>query len=196
MSGIITDNVGRSGGLIKAAGGATGILLKTYHKMFKGGQSISGYDEASPTVISNYQLAITPQGSGSVFLATYHVSIGSHVNHTFMKAMAMIDGGSFTGLGTQKSTMYNDADYYDMGSWYMGSIDGNAVHIKSNSFYYAPATASEITFGLFCGQHGGTAYFGRSSNNTGNDYTALGMSLRVDEYDSSSNLVNTEYTSG
>ena len=140
-------------------------------------------------------MSITPTSNTSVFLATYSISAGAHADHTFFQAVAKIDSGAFEKLGTGKTAFYNSNTHFDFGSFYLGA-DGNQVKTASKQFYYAPATTSGITFGIFCGQHSGTAYFGRSSNSTSDDYTALGMSLRVDEYSSSSDLVYQQYTSG
>ena len=170
-------------------------IKKSYIKLFKGGQSISGFSAGSPAEVSNYNLSITPTSNTSVFLATYSISAGANTDHTFFQAVAKIDSGAFEKLGTGKTAFYNSNTYYDFGSFYVGG-DGNQVKTASKQFYYAPATTSGITFGIFCGQHSGTAYFGRSSQNTTDDYTALGMSLRVDEYSSSSDLVYQQYTSG
>ena len=194
MSGIITDNQGRSSGLVKSAA-ATSSIKKTYHKMFKGGQSISGFSHSSPSLVSNYQFAITPSSTDSVFLATYNIVISAPSDHVLVKAVAMIDGGSWTYLGRSKASMDNAVGYYDFGSWRVGAITNSSVE-KTHSFYYAPATTSEITFGMYAGQHSGTMYFGRGESDSTDDYTGLGMTIRVDEYNSTSELVNTEYTSG
>ena len=200
-SGLQRLAKGTSGQILKQGtnhpewGASTSALLKTYSKQFKGGQSISGFSAASPSEVSNYNITITPQSTDSVFLIDCNLTIGAQVDHTFIQMKAKIGSGSYTHLGTGASDMYNNSGYYDFGSFYEGG-DTNQVNGKSHIFYYAPATTSAITFALFCGQHSSTAYFGRSSANTTDDYTALGMTLRVDEYKSTSELVNTRYTSG
>ena len=196
MSGIVGDNIGRSSGLIKSSAVSV-ALKKTYHVQFEGGQSLSSFDMAAPSIVSNYQLAITPSSSSSVFLATYHINLHSAGDHTNLKVMAKIDGGSYVNLGRGKASMANDAGYYDFGTFrIVATAQPNTS--KSQSFYYAPATATEITFALYAGQHGGTAYFGEAQAGDGadDDYSAVGMSIRVDEYSSTSDLVATEYTSG
>ena len=196
-------SLGSAGQVVKVNSGASALefgtisspIKKTYFKMFRGGQSISGFNVTSPSEVSNYNLSITPTSSSSVFIATYSVGIGSHSDHSMMQAVAKIGSGSYTKLGTGKASFYNTEGYYDFGSFHVGG-DGNQVKVASHQFYYAPATTSTITFALFCGQHSSTAYFGRSTQNTTDDYTALGMSLRVDEYSSSSDLSYSEHTSG
>ena len=195
--------IGNAGEFLKVNSGATGYefgavssaLLKTYTKQFRGGQSISGFSHASPSEVPNYNITITPQSTSSVFLIDCNLTIGAQVDHTFIQMKAKTGSGSYTHLGTGASDMYNNSGYYDFGSFYEGG-DSNQVNGKSHIFYYAPATTSAITFALFCGQHSSTAYFGRSSAGSTDDYTALGMSLRVDEYKSTSELVNSRYTSG
>ena len=183
-----------SGGVVSWSA-VSSPIKKSYIKQFKGGQSISGFSASSPAEVSNYNLIITPTSTSSVFLATYNISIGSNADHTFMQAVAKTDGGSYIKLGRGKSSFENSNTYFDFGSFY-GFSDGNHVKTAGHQFYYAPATTTNIVFALYCGQHSGTAYFGRSTQNTTDDYTALGMSLRVDEYASSSDLAYSEYTSG
>ena len=198
-----TLSIGSAGQSVKVNSGGTALefgtisspIIKTYHKMFKGGQSISGFNYDSPTEIANYNLTITPQSTSSVFLATYNILMGSHTDHTFIQAVAKTGSGSYSKLGRAKSTMDNDNEYYDFGT-FRAAANSSFTASKTHSFYYAPATTSAITFALFCGQHSSTAYFGRSTTSTSNDYTGLGMTIRVDEYTSSTDLVNTEYTSG
>ena len=196
MSGIVGDNIGRSSGLIKSSAVSV-ALKKTYHVQFQGGQSLSSFDMASPSIVSNYQLAITPSSSSSVFLATYNINLHSAGDHTNLKVMAKVDGGSYVALGRAKASMENDAGFYDFGTFkIVATAQPNTS--KSQSFYYAPATATEITFALYAGQHGGTAYFGKAEAGDGDDddYSAIGMSLRVDEYNSTSELVATEFLNG
>ena len=195
--------IGTAGQFLKVNSGATGYeyaavsspIKKTYHKMFKGGQSMSGFDYQNPSEVSNYNLTITPTSTSSVFLATYNILIGSHADHTFIQAVAKTGSGSYSKLGTAKASMYNNVGYFDFGTF---RVSANSSYTKSatHSFYYAPATTSAITFALFAGQHSNTSYFGRAQDTTTDDYTGLGMTLRVDEYSSSTDLVNTEYTSG
>ena len=196
MSGIISDNLGRATGLIKSSA-VSAAVKKTYHKQFKGSQSVSSFDMASPTIIPNYQLAITPSSTSSVFLATYSINLHSASDHTNIKVMAKVDGGSYVNLGRGKASMNNAVGYYDFGTFKIVAT-AQPTCSKSQSFYYAPGTTSEITFALYAGQHGGTAYFGKAESGDGDDddYSAIGMALRVDEYNSTSELVATEYTSG
>ena len=171
-------------------------VKKTYYKLFKGGQSISGFSSSTGAEVPNYNLTITPQSTSSVFLASVNVSIGSHADHTLMRVQAKTGSGSYTPLGNAKASMHNSAGYFDFGSFHVGG-DPNQVKTAGHIYYYAPATTSAITFALFCYQHSSTSYFGRSSNsNTTDDYSANGMTIRVDEYSSTSDLVFSEYTSG
>ena len=196
-------SLGSAGQVVKVNSGASALefgtisspIKKSYIKHFRGGQSISGFSVNSPAEVPNYNISITPQSTSSVFLATYSVSAGSNSDHSMMQAIAKTGSGSYIKLGNGKASMYNSATYFDFGSFYVGG-DGNQVKVATHTFYYAPATTSVITFALACGQHSSTAYFGRSSQNTTDDYTALGMSLRVDEYASTSDLAYSEYTSG
>ncbi len=171
-------------------------IKKSYLKMFRGGQSMSGFSAATPAEVPNYNLTITPISTSSVFLATYNLSIGSAGDHTFIQAVAKTGSGSYQRLGTGKSSFFNSNQYFDFGSFYVGG-DSNRVTNSGHSFYYAPSTTSNITFGLYAGQHSNTAYFGRTFNShNSDDYTALGMTIRVDEYASSSDLSFSEYSSG
>ena len=183
-----------SGGVVSWAA-VSSPIKKSYIKHFRGGQSISGFSASSPAEVANYNLIITPTSNTSVFLATYNINIGSHSDHTFIQAVAKTDGGSYIKLGRGKSSFENSNTYFDFGS-FRHNADANINVNSGHQFYYAPATTTNIVFALYCGQHSGTAYFGRSSDGTSDDYTSLGMTLRVDEYASSSDLAYSEYTSG
>jgi len=164
---------------------ASAPLIKSYLRMCKGGSSISGFNASSPGHFSAYDLAFTPQSTSSVFVITVNYSIGSAGDHTFLQCRYDHSGISAEYLGAGKGSFYNSNTHYDFGSFY-GASDGNHVFNKGQMFYVAPNTTNQITFKTYIGQHGGTAYFGRSSQNSTDDYTALGMTLRVDEYSSAS----------
>ena len=111
------------------------------------------------------------------------------------QAVAKSGSGSYQKLGTGKSGFYNSNTYFDFGT-FDGFGDNNSLGHGMHTFYWQPASTDTQTFGIYGGQHGGTAYFGRSSNSTSDDYTSLGMSLRIDEYASSTNCVYSQYASG
>ena len=185
-----------SGGSALEFGTVSSPIKKTYYKLFKGGQAISGFNTGSGTEIPNYNLTITPQSTSSVFLASVNVSIGSGNDHTLMRVVAKTGSGSYTALGNAKASMHNSGGYFDFGSFHVGG-DPNQVKTAGHIYYYAPATTSAITFALFCYQHSSTSYFGRSSSNSStDDYAANGMTIRVDEYTSTSDLVFSEHTTG
>ena len=171
----------------------SGALIKSYYKIFKGGQSISG-GGATPAIVSNYNLTVTPQSASSVFLVTWTLAIGSSSDHTFIQARAKSGSGSYENIGLGKSSLAGD-HFNDFGSFYVGG-DANNLKVATNQFYYAPASTDAQEFALYYGQHSGTAYWGRSSANTGTDDYSAGTAIRVDEFNSTSELVGTEYTSG
>ena len=80
MSGIISDNVGRATGLIKAAGGGgkIGQVLQTVHT---GTESGSGNTAAT---IPNFTVAITPVATSSKILITVNAPMSSSNVYTLM----------------------------------------------------------------------------------------------------------------
>ena len=159
---------------------ASAPLIKSYVRMCKGGSSFSGYSAGSPSHFSAYDFTFTPQSANSVFVVHANFTIGSAADHSFIQYRYDHSGISAEYLGTGKGSFYNSNTHFDYGSFY-GYSDGNIAANKGQIFYFAPNTTNAITLKVYIGQHGGTAYFGRSSNSTSDDYTALGMSARVDE---------------
>lgn len=153
--------------------------------MCKGSSSISGFSAGSPAHFSAYDFTFTPQTNSSVFVIQPTFGIGAHTDHTFIQYRYDHSGASNEYLGTGKASFYNSNTHFDYGSFYVGG-DTNQVKVSTQTFYLAPNTTNAITLKVFIGQHSGTAYFGRSSNSTSDDYTSLGMTLRVDEYSSAS----------
>ena len=158
-------------------------LIKSYVRMCKGGSSISGFSAGSPAHFSAYDFTFTPQTTSSVFVIDVNFLIGSHQDHTFIQYRYDHSGASNEYLGTGKASFYNSNTHFDFGSFRVAA-DSNVTLSKSNIFYLAPNTTNAITLKVFIGQHSNTAYFGRSSSSSSDDYTGLGMSLRVDEYSS------------
>ena len=158
-------------------------LIKSYVKMCKGGSSISGFSASSPAHFSAYDFTFTPQSANSVFVVHANFTIGSAGDHTFVQYRYDHSGISAEYLGTGKGSFYNSNTHFDYGSFY-GASDGNHAFNKGQIFYFAPNTTNAITLKVYIGQHSGTAYFGRSSGTSTDDYTALGMTARVDEYSS------------
>ena len=164
---------------------ASAPLIKSYVRMCKGGTSISGFSATNPAHHATYDFVFTPQTTSSVFVIQPTFAIGSSSDHTMIQYRYDHSGISNEYLGTGKPSFYNSNGHFDYGTFYVNG-DPNFVKVATQTFYVAPNTTNTITLKVFVGQHSGTSYFGRSANSTGDDYTALGMTLRVDEYSSAS----------
>tara|TARA_R100000458_G_C8224823_1_gene208139 strand:- start:119 stop:667 length:549 start_codon:yes stop_codon:yes gene_type:complete len=95
MTGIITDNQGRSGGLIKAAAGG-GKLLQTvqYVRTAVSGSTTS----TSMTDITDFNQAITPTAAGSKILIDVRISIGNSYSQQHWQITRDIAGAGYSTL--------------------------------------------------------------------------------------------------
>jgi len=85
MSGVLSDNVGRAGGLIKAAGGG-GKILQVVHTTFgdfASGTTTTPLDDTIPQITEGDEYmtrAITPTASDSTLHVIVVADVGSTVN--------------------------------------------------------------------------------------------------------------------
>ena len=169
MSGIITDNVGRGSGLVKAAGGGGKILqivqnVKTDTASYSGSawQSITGFSKA-----------ITPIAAGSSFLVNWQMTIG--YGRVFSNLHLDIDGAGYNSLtayvgaaaGSRARTcaMFDDADSANTSS-------GNVLDTPTYSL------TDVLTYDVrFLTHSAHTGYINRTSADADNYYTARGASF-------------------
>ena len=157
MSGIITDNVGRTSGLIKSAGGGgkIGQVVQTLMT-----------DTASTTsttfVTTGFEVAITPVADSSKILL--YVNFGSAVNQASGRYVHFkIDGGNCATYIGDAATGIETAIAYQA----QGGSAGLDQAPCSMMYLDSPSTTSETTYTVHWMQtSGGLATINRS-NGTG-----------------------------
>ena len=158
MSGIISDNVGRATGLIKAAaGGKIGQVVQTVLTGTTSETATSWED------ISGFTVSITPVATSSKVLVLCDIKV-SHTSGGGM-GIRLDNNGSQTYVG-------DAAD--DRGRGTFGGFNLNNLYYHSMSFHYldSPSTTSSATYKVQWFMQGGiTAYIGRSVSDTDYDYT-------------------------
>ena len=136
MSGKISDNLGRSSGLLKAVSGAA-VLSATQTNGPTARQSFTNTSFAEPT--TNLQVTITPQSADSKFL--------------------IICG---TGNTRAYGTIYRDST--NLGDASAGLADaGDAWNSTCVIYLDSPATTSEIVYSYQIKRDSGTGYINNSS---------------------------------
>tara|TARA_Y100000310_G_C20337008_1_gene647997 strand:- start:195 stop:710 length:516 start_codon:yes stop_codon:yes gene_type:complete len=164
MSGIISDNVGRSTGLIKAAGGGGKI-----------GQVVSAIktDRATTTstsyVTTGLAVAITPVATSSKILILVCAALNS--KYSGHQTMAIIDGGNC-------ATYIGDAATgIEAAMTHIGTYDLKDQHPFTLMYLDSPSTTSEVTYTLhYLAKTGGGAVLNGSFtqyDHTGNDASTI-----------------------
>jgi hypothetical protein len=155
MSGIITDNQGRSSGLVKSAGGGGKI-----------GQVVQNVDTtlrstaSTSFVTTGISVTITPSASDSKILlmmdGVIGYSTGLHGRMTVYKDVA--------GAGAAALTVPGSLDCFRAN----GESDTATGCANAIGFCYldSPATTSELVYTMYWHTQGSTAYIGQEYANT------------------------------
>jgi|TARA_Y100000296_G_scaffold8463_1_gene9985 hypothetical protein len=152
MSGIISDNVGRSSGLVKAAGGGgkIGQVLSAMKLDTQSFSSISWVD------ISDLSVTITPTAISSKIFWQYYFVGASTTNYGLSK-IAYGDNSDLTTASIHESA---GSRIRGTSGWgYTSGGDLTTVHAIAG--LDSPATTSATTYKVQWWQHGGTFYVGR-----------------------------------
>jgi|ETNvirnome_2_300_1030623.scaffolds.fasta_scaffold12650_2 hypothetical protein len=154
MSGIITDNLGRSSGLVKAAAGGGKILqVQSFSTVALTSESVS----TSFLDISSFLVTITPATTSSKILIAVSLGIVSSGDQAVTFAVERaISGGATTVLG---GTALDDR----LSASFRFRSDGDNNHDGGITWNYvdSPSTVSEITYQLQWAQQD-TVYLNRS----------------------------------
>tara|TARA_B110001454_G_scaffold215095_1_gene235929 strand:- start:654 stop:1181 length:528 start_codon:yes stop_codon:yes gene_type:complete len=158
MSGIITDNVGRTSGLIKSAGGGgkIGQVVQTLMT-----------DTASTTsttfVTTGFEVAITPVADSSkILLYVNFGSVGNRYEVTYYTHLKIVGGNCATYIGDAATGIETAIAYQAQG----GSAGLDQAPC-SMMYLDSPSTTSETTYTVHWMQtSGGLATINRS-NGTG-----------------------------
>ncbi len=107
MTGIISDNVGRAGGLIKAAGGGGKVLQ--FISADADGQTSSSSTSYTASGVSQ---AITPTNSSSKMWVTFTVGFGGDYGSGYAQRSTRmyvdIGGAGYNGIGQDFACTWND----------------------------------------------------------------------------------------
>ncbi len=156
MTGIISDNVGRAGGLVKAAGG--GGLVKQI-------QSVSVDQDRSTTSttradITDLTVTVTGLISSDKVLLTGLVSLGQDTS-TFHSFIHLDRGGTEIGQGASQGSrrrVHTGANPTN------NVVDGVAINYLDSP----SATGSVVYKVQFSAESGSTAYVNRSGSDSNN----------------------------
>ena len=166
MSGIISDNVGRASGLVKAAGGGGKILQVIDNPI------TAQYSSSSARFVSigTPVFTITPSATSSKIFLMCNLCGGTG-NWMMLKFMRDIGGGGYEDIGLPDTATGNqsNAHFQGLGMW------GNRSDALSVSWNYidSPSTTSAVNYQLWGLSHNpDTIYINRSTLNE--DYAQIG----------------------
>ena len=143
MSGIIGDNVGRSSGLVKSAGGG-GVILKVKSMKFTGTASETG---TSPTQLSDFDMSFAPTTSDGKLLFQAYICAG--VTTSASIAFYFYDVTNSTIIGA-----YGDSDGTRLQVGVTDSITDTTYHsVPSLVSWHEPGTTSSIDYTIFGNAH-------------------------------------------
>jgi len=145
MSGIISDNVSRSSGLVKSAGGGKVLQCIQYTDDTARSTTAGQWVTASSTLGG----VITPSATTSKILCMVNTAIYLTANDAVMTIF-------------RDATNLGDATYGLLYSHVVSSIDQATMIILDS-----PSTVSEITYQVKCGNNSGgsTFYLGSNTDN-------------------------------
>ncbi len=151
MTGIISDNVGRAGGLIKAAGGGgkVGQVVQTTKT------DTASTTSTSPADVSGMSVAITPVATSSKVLIFLDVqgsadqSTGQNYHYHLLRASSSIFQGDAASSRTSCTVQGAESDG-----------NGSSMH-RSMMFLDSPSSTSEQTYKLQWEVQSGTLYLNR-----------------------------------
>jgi len=167
MSGIITDNVGRASGLLKAAagGGKIGQVVQT---QYTGEATYDGQSWAE--ISTDLRVAITPAATSSKILYWCNMIAGS-TDYGWLQVVRDI-GGSDTAIALTTSSSGSQLLASSGGTQWTSAQQPKTVPVV---WLDSPATTSECIYKLFGFTHG-THNINRGSDNANNTNVAKGVS--------------------
>ena len=156
MTGIITDNVGRSGGLIKAAGGGGKIL-----QVVSATESTERSTTSTSFVDLTFEASITPTlASSKIFvILSGTLTVSTSQGSAYVTIYRTISGGSEANLSAQTNGF--------TGAGVVGDSPTNTEKVPLHIGYMdSPSTTSACTYELY-----GKAQSGKTCKvNNGGDY--------------------------
>jgi|2_EtaG_2_1085320.scaffolds.fasta_scaffold60038_1 hypothetical protein len=136
MSGIITDNIGRSSGLVKAAGG--GKLLQVVQSVKTDTFTTTSTSEQD---ISDLSVAITPSATSSKIWITASISVSRWADGVFLKLKRDIGGAGYA----DSAYIGDAAGSRQRALLFMNCTDRQEQNLTFN-YLDSPSTTSEVTY--------------------------------------------------
>jgi len=172
MSGIISDNLSKSSGLIKSAGGGgkIGQVLQTVKTDTFSGTSTTFAD------ITDMSVTITPAATSSKILVLYDIKFSMTSGYNAQLGLVRDSTQIYLGDTASARTRASSA------CWEAGS-NANAVYNLSGQYLDSPSSTSATTYKLqYNVETGGTCYVGRSTaDSDGEGLSRTAQSITVME---------------
>ena len=143
MSGIITDNIGRSSGLVKAAGG--GKLLQVVQSVKTDTFTTTSTSEQD---ISDLSVAITPSATSSKIWITASISVSRWADGVFLKLKRDIGGAGYA-----DSAYIGDAAGSRQRTICFLSTTDKQEQIVNINYLDSTNTTDEVTYKAVCWCH-------------------------------------------
>ena len=168
MSGIISDNVGRATGLIKAAGGGgkIGQVIQTVHT---GTETLSS---TTDTTISNFTATITPAASSSKILVMAYMMLGPPNSASMSVKLFRDTTQIFMGdaAGDRIRVSYHDFRVF-------ANSGTRAIGVGTPMYLDSPSTTSAVAYTFKWRSEGSAAiYLNRDNQDSDLDYVLRGAS--------------------
>jgi len=168
MSGKISDNLGRSSGLVKAAGGGGKIGQVLNMRL------TSIVEESAPTSftdIAGLTLAITPTATSSKILFMFDICCGTNtIDYRF--TIRVLRGSTVIAQGDAASARTRSS----FASQTCYSNNRNTTHSDTQFILDDPSTTSAVTYKLQCKMGGSVFYLNKMGEDTDNADVGRGSS--------------------
>ena len=159
MSGIITDNVGRSSGLVKSAGGG-GVILQVKSMKFTGTASRTG---TAPAVLSDFDMSFASTTSDGKLCFQVTMSVAASMDGNIL--MHFYDDTNSALIGA----VGDAAGSRPRGSWVEFNSSTNASNQYTTGFltWHEPGTTSSIDYTIWgAADDANTMYINKDSDGT------------------------------
>ena len=143
MSGIITDNIGRSSGLLKAVGGAgkvKQIIMKDATAVTEDSTNFSGYKAGTIGDIGTAHIsqAITPTDASSIIYVIANSAAGLESNS--LSGAAIFAGSTCKAYMTNNGYSVDGSGFCIHAAWVAGSTSAVTVEFRSIGSYIGSQT--------------------------------------------------------
>ena len=168
MSGIITDNIGRSSGLLKAAGGG-GKIGQVIQPVHTGTETLSS---TTATTIANFTATITPAATSSKILVMAYMMLGPPNSASISVKLFRDTTQIFMGdaAGDRIRVSYHDFRVF-------ANSGTRAIGVGTPMYLDSPSTTSAVAYTFKWRSEGSAAiYLNRDNQDSDLDYVLRGAS--------------------